>query len=554
VARRTAILLIFLPLVAGILVPVGSADGTGAPFALDLTSRGPFQVEGFGTMRADEAAISVRTYEDALPRPALRIHGSAGILSIHRFETAWPEADLSPVMGPGGVWHPFRIKETTLIVENASFRFALDRPYGAAILQIDAIHASVESAGWNGTSVVNHPMLVSGRPDMVPGSAPHSDERAAIGVAGSRIFSSIGSGFEGAGQGQMGFYWSKGVLTAGNASWSDVFESRSWYDQVATTPPFRLRHAVWHEIRAENATVRVGLPRLHETEIGVFLAAKQTFDNAKWIAFDSSQALDGTLPDSHDLVGSSLWIRGNMSASLDGARDPSGSAYRAAIGGTADAVASGGSAPYALGGVAALTTVTLIAVLAGVLSLFREPIESALSRFGVGLYAKLRPEKILKSGARQCLLGIVRQTPGIHFSAIKAHAASDSVRPLRGTGLLLHHLDQLERHGHIVSHREGRFRRYFARDSAVNGDVARIAALRTEPLPLIARCVLEHPESSQKAIHALVTEARSMGLSTLQYHLSRLVEHELVESVKSGRRRLYMATDNLRRLGCDLPS
>lgn len=107
---------------------------------------------------------------------------------------------------------------------------------------------------------------------------------------------------------------------------------------------------------------------------------------------------------------------------------------------------------------------------------------------------------------------IVKERPGIHFRALGRAAGVTSVGQLR------HHIDRLERGGHIVELEEGRFKRFFS--SADHEPKLR---------PVLARFARQVPRQIGKLLLLRPmnrTELqRSLGLadSTLGYHLARMI-------------------------------
>jgi len=71
------------------------------------------------------------------------------------------------------------------------------------------------------------------------------------------------------------------------------------------------------------------------------------------------------------------------------------------------------------------------------------------------LYSRLAPARLLEQEKRDLLHRLVRDEPGIHFSALRERTGLPN-------GVLVHHLRTLERHRLITSRRDGPLRRFAA--------------------------------------------------------------------------------------------
>ncbi|HWG92494.1 MAG TPA: MarR family transcriptional regulator, partial [Candidatus Thermoplasmatota archaeon] len=95
------------------------------------------------------------------------------------------------------------------------------------------------------------------------------------------------------------------------------------------------------------------------------------------------------------------------------------------------------------------------AALAGTVVVFRrENARYTLVAPLLGLYTRLKRPEVLGHAAREALQAAIRESPGIHYSALQERTGLN-------TGALVYHLRTLEKHRVIVSRREGPNRRFY---------------------------------------------------------------------------------------------
>ena len=133
------------------------------------------------------------------------------------------------------------------------------------------------------------------------------------------------------------------------------------------------------------------------------------------------------------------------------------------------------------------------------------------------LYTRLSKPKLLDHAAREELHRLIRQEPGIHYSALQEKTGLN-------TGALVHHLRTLERHKMILSRREGPLRRFYpvgdgplppVQVAAATPMQARVLALLDEG-PLTQRELAERLGLSQQGANHHVKTLQRKGMLVLE--------------------------------------
>lgn len=130
--------------------------------------------------------------------------------------------------------------------------------------------------------------------------------------------------------------------------------------------------------------------------------------------------------------------------------------------------------------------------------------------------------------SRKELFEHVEANPGIHFSQLKRDLDME-------TGLLQHHLRELERYGVLESEEHQGKRRVFVARELDTEEKAILAVLRYETTRRILLFLLE----AGPARNSEIAEAVEVTPATVSWHLSHLVEKEIVEDVVKGRTTRY---------------
>lgn len=130
--------------------------------------------------------------------------------------------------------------------------------------------------------------------------------------------------------------------------------------------------------------------------------------------------------------------------------------------------------------------------------------------------------------SRKELFEYVEANPGIHFSQLKRDLDME-------TGLLQHHLRELEQYGVLESEEHQGKRRVFVARELDAEERSILAVLRYETTRRILLFLLEEGAARNSEI----AEAVGVTPATVSWHLSNLVEKGVVEEVTEGRTTLY---------------
>ena len=141
-------------------------------------------------------------------------------------------------------------------------------------------------------------------------------------------------------------------------------------------------------------------------------------------------------------------------------------------------------------------------------------------------------EEALQLDARRQIYEYILATPGTHLRGV--HRA---VRlPF---GQVLYHLNYLEKLELVVVKKDGKFSRYFVKNLLGRKEKDVISVLRHEVPRTISILLLFHKELSHKQI----LEHVSVSPSTLSFHLSKMVDAQVVQREQRGRESIYRLVD-----------
>ncbi len=148
-----------------------------------------------------------------------------------------------------------------------------------------------------------------------------------------------------------------------------------------------------------------------------------------------------------------------------------------------------------------------------------------LSGLLVPLYARVPRERVLDHHGREVVYQRIKQEPGI-----STHRLASTVE--FGWSTLAYHLRVLERNQLVISVRDGRYKRFFDRESGkyANGRKYAVVVLRNETTFGIARAVLERPGTTQKEL----SEKFQLSPSTVHWHVERLQDANLTVKDRDG--------------------
>lgn len=183
-------------------------------------------------------------------------------------------------------------------------------------------------------------------------------------------------------------------------------------------------------------------------------------------------------------------------------------------------------APISPAGAALLATGAGATAIGVALAIYYWPVlKFVVSAPFIGLYARLPRDRILDHKGRELVYETVRNEPGI-----STHRLADVVG--FGWSTLAYHLRVLERNQVIVSVRDGRYKRFFDRESGkyANGRKRVVAVLKNETTLTIGRHILQSPGITQKDLG----ERAGLSPSSVHWHVTRLTDAGLLEKVRDG--------------------
>lgn len=139
------------------------------------------------------------------------------------------------------------------------------------------------------------------------------------------------------------------------------------------------------------------------------------------------------------------------------------------------------------------------------------------------LYARVPKEQTLQHKGRELLYDLIRNEPGISTNKLAKDVPF-------GWSTLTYHLRVLERNEAIVSVRDGRYKRFFDRQSGrfANGRKYVLAVLKNDATYGIAQFIRQKPGSSQKE----VAGSFKLSPSSVHWHVERLSEVGLVSKMR----------------------
>lgn len=158
-------------------------------------------------------------------------------------------------------------------------------------------------------------------------------------------------------------------------------------------------------------------------------------------------------------------------------------------------------------------------------------------------YIKEVPPKILDrriSQTRKKIIEVITNNPGLHQSKI---AETLNMR----LSLAEYHLRQMEQENIIFAVKDvGYYKRYYITGSEAGAKERIIISLLREKIPLkIVLFLFKHPNAKHKEI----LQNFNISSSTLTYHLTKLVQYEIIEIPSYGEEKGYLIT-NKQKLFC----
>jgi len=149
--------------------------------------------------------------------------------------------------------------------------------------------------------------------------------------------------------------------------------------------------------------------------------------------------------------------------------------------------------------------------------------------FASPLFTRFERDTVLGHPRREALYSLILQEPGISLQALG-----------EATGLsrtaVIHHLRLMETQHLIVSRRVGRSRHYFENGGRYGHDQKEAyAILQNDRSKAVAEFIRGHPGAMQK----MLCEALGIQPSIAHWHVRRLEEAHIVESIRQGRTVAY---------------
>jgi DNA-binding transcriptional ArsR family regulator len=142
----------------------------------------------------------------------------------------------------------------------------------------------------------------------------------------------------------------------------------------------------------------------------------------------------------------------------------------------------------------------------------------------VGIYSKIKRDRLLDHETRQRIFDFIKENPGTYYSQIRkdldlAH------------GVVTHHLNMMETQELVFSKQDRQFRRFYV--DGLYKDAPMVTGVQKKVLDEIRR----YPGSAQKQI----SEHLDLYPMLVSYHVGQLEDLNLVEKKKEGRRNLLYA-------------
>lgn len=143
-------------------------------------------------------------------------------------------------------------------------------------------------------------------------------------------------------------------------------------------------------------------------------------------------------------------------------------------------------------------------------------------------YAQVEGDDVLDNETRATIFEAIQSDPGLSATDLSRRADC-------GWGTVVYHLAVLEQNGMVISSRDGRHRRFFPYSGMDFRHKDVFSAIRNETTAAILDAIRDSPGIHQKALRKEV----DLAASTVNWHVSKLEDAELVEKVRDGRKVRY---------------
>ena len=150
-----------------------------------------------------------------------------------------------------------------------------------------------------------------------------------------------------------------------------------------------------------------------------------------------------------------------------------------------------------------------------------------LKFFFIPMYSRLQKDTLTDEPTRQKLLKYIYSEPGANFKQLKDKFSLHN-------GTLAHHINILENHDIITSHRSGRQRLFFP--MGINQEISRVSLVTNETQRNIMDIVKNTPGITQ----SMISQQLGISRQKVNYHVNSLVDKAFLKIEKQGRiTRLY---------------
>ncbi len=143
-------------------------------------------------------------------------------------------------------------------------------------------------------------------------------------------------------------------------------------------------------------------------------------------------------------------------------------------------------------------------------------------------------EGALQLDIRKKIYGTIKKNPGLHFRELQRRVGI-------ATGALQYHLDFLQKKHLLKTERETKFLRYYLVRQEF-GEMDLMAVLRQESMRRIVVFLMQRRFANNSAISREI----SLSPSTTSWHLEKLVEANVLEKSRRGRKTYFKVVDKQR--------
>lgn len=152
----------------------------------------------------------------------------------------------------------------------------------------------------------------------------------------------------------------------------------------------------------------------------------------------------------------------------------------------------------------------------------------------VPFYAQVQGDDVLDNETRATIFEAIQSDPGLSATDLSKRADC-------GWGTVVYHLAVLEQNGMVISSRDGRHRRFFPYSGMDFRHKDVFSAIRNETTAAILNAIRDSPGIHQKALRKEV----DLAASTVNWHISKLEDADLVVKERDGRKVRYRPGTNL---------